>query len=59
MTEIKAKPRVLVADDEHVIADTLATILNRLDSMPRRCTPEQRPSTLHAPPGRTLSSRMW
>jgi CheY-like chemotaxis protein len=29
MTETKAKPRVIVVDDEHVIADTLATILNR------------------------------
>ena len=29
MTEIKAKPRVIVVDDERVIADTLATILNR------------------------------
>jgi CheY-like chemotaxis protein len=29
MTENKAKPRVIVADDEHVIADTLAIILNR------------------------------
>jgi CheY-like chemotaxis protein len=29
MTDIKAKPRVIVVDDEHVIADTLATILNR------------------------------
>ena len=29
MTEIKAKPRVLVVDDEHVIADTLAIILNQ------------------------------
>jgi CheY-like chemotaxis protein len=29
MTEGKAKPRVIVVDDEHVIADTLATILNR------------------------------
>ena len=29
MTESKAKPRVIVVDDEHVIADTLATILNR------------------------------
>ena len=29
MTEVKAKPRVIVVDDEHVIADTLATILNR------------------------------
>ena len=25
----KAKPRVLVVDDEHVIADTLAIILNQ------------------------------
>ena len=29
MTETKAKPRVLVVDDEHVIADTLAIILNQ------------------------------
>jgi DNA-binding response OmpR family regulator len=29
MTEISARPRVLVADDERVIADTLAVILNR------------------------------
>jgi len=29
MSEVKAKPRVIVVDDEHVIADTLATILNR------------------------------
>jgi len=29
MIENKAKPRVIVVDDEHVIADTLATILNR------------------------------
>jgi CheY-like chemotaxis protein len=29
MTESKGKPRVIVVDDEHVIADTLATILNR------------------------------
>ncbi len=29
MTEIKSKPKVLVVDDEHVIADTLAMILNQ------------------------------
>jgi CheY-like chemotaxis protein len=29
MTDNKAKPRVLVVDDEHVIADTLAIILNQ------------------------------
>lgn len=29
MTESKGKPRVIVADDEHVIADTLAYILNQ------------------------------
>jgi len=29
MTDTKAKPRVLVVDDEHVIADTLAIILNQ------------------------------
>jgi CheY-like chemotaxis protein len=29
MTETKTKPRVLVADDEKVIADTLAMILNQ------------------------------
>ena len=29
MTETKAKRRVIVADDEHVIADTLAYILNK------------------------------
>jgi CheY-like chemotaxis protein len=29
MNDTKAKPRVIVVDDEHVIADTLATILNR------------------------------
>ncbi|PSH04608.1 MAG: response regulator [Acidobacteria bacterium] len=29
MTENKVKPRVLVVDDEHVIADTLAIILNQ------------------------------
>jgi DNA-binding response OmpR family regulator len=29
MTETKTKPRVLVADDERVIADTLAMILNQ------------------------------
>jgi DNA-binding response OmpR family regulator len=29
MTETKARPRVLVVDDEHVIADTLAIILNQ------------------------------
>jgi CheY-like chemotaxis protein len=29
MPETKAKPRVLVADDERVIADTLAMILNQ------------------------------
>jgi CheY-like chemotaxis protein len=29
MTENKGKPRVIVADDEHVIADTLAYILNQ------------------------------
>ena len=29
MTEAKAKRRVIVADDEHVIADTLAYILNK------------------------------
>jgi CheY-like chemotaxis protein len=29
MTDSKAKPRVLVVDDEHVIADTLAIILNQ------------------------------
>lgn len=29
MTEIVAKPKVLVADDERVIADTLAMILNQ------------------------------
>jgi CheY-like chemotaxis protein len=29
MTEAFTKPRVLVADDERVIADTLATILNQ------------------------------
>lgn len=29
MTESKAKPRVLVVDDERVIADTLAMILNQ------------------------------
>jgi CheY-like chemotaxis protein len=29
MTESKAKLRVIVVDDERVIADTLATILNR------------------------------
>ena len=29
MNDSKAKPRVLVVDDEHVIADTLAIILNQ------------------------------
>jgi CheY-like chemotaxis protein len=29
MTDAKAKRRVIVADDEHVIADTLAYILNK------------------------------
>ena len=29
MTEAKSKPKVLVADDERVIADTLAMILNQ------------------------------
>jgi len=29
MTDEKSKPRVLVVDDEHVIADTLAIILSR------------------------------
>lgn len=29
MTDAKPKPRVLVVDDEHVIADTLAIILNQ------------------------------
>ena len=29
MPEITVKPKVLVADDEHVIADTLAMILNQ------------------------------
>ena len=29
MSETQVKPRVLVADDEHVIADTLVIILNR------------------------------
>ena len=29
MSEQQAKPRVLVADDERVIADTLAIILNQ------------------------------
>jgi CheY-like chemotaxis protein len=29
MPEIKSKPRVLVVDDEHIIADTLAIILNQ------------------------------
>ena len=29
MSETKAKPKVLVADDERVIADTLAIILNQ------------------------------
>jgi CheY-like chemotaxis protein len=29
MSEIKSRPRVLVVDDEHVIADTLAIILNQ------------------------------
>ncbi len=29
MTDTKPKPRVLVVDDEHVIADTLAIILNQ------------------------------
>ena len=29
MTETKARPRVLVVDDEHVIADTLTIILNQ------------------------------
>jgi DNA-binding response OmpR family regulator len=29
MTEAFSKPRVLVADDEHIIADTLAMILNQ------------------------------
>ena len=29
MTDEKPKPRVLVVDDEHVIADTLAIILSR------------------------------
>jgi CheY-like chemotaxis protein len=29
MTKVKAKPRVIVADDERVIADTLAYILNQ------------------------------
>ncbi len=29
MPEVAKKPKVIVADDEHVIADTLATILNK------------------------------
>ena len=29
MPEINSKPKVLVADDERVIADTLAMILNQ------------------------------
>lgn len=29
MSETPAKPKILVADDEHVIADTLAIILNQ------------------------------
>jgi DNA-binding response OmpR family regulator len=29
MTEVSTKPRIMIADDEHVIADTLAMILNQ------------------------------
>jgi CheY-like chemotaxis protein len=29
MSEVTTKPKVLIADDEHVIADTLALILNQ------------------------------
>lgn len=29
MTELRAKPKVLIADDEKIIADTLAMILNQ------------------------------
>ena len=36
MTNFQAKPKVLVADDERVIADTLAIILNQSGFEPRK-----------------------
>ena len=56
MTESKPKPRVIVVDDEHVIADTLAIILNRAGFNASAVYTGTRPSIWPAPKSPTSSS---
>ena len=52
----KIKPKVLVVDDEHMIADTLAIILNQSGYDAMQFIPAQRQWRAPAPTNRTSSS---